>query len=220
MRYVISDIHGNFKKFIEMLELINFQTTDILYVLGDSIDRNYGGIKILNYIKDTKNIKMLLGNHEQLLVDYLTEEEEYKSKVLLDNWIAVGGKVTINELKEYSLEHIYSLLNWLCDLPYYMVVDNYILVHGGFNMPKVISNRNDVLNFNTKNEMIWNRKFFIDENCKIEKYTVIVGHTTTISLNDKSSIIHKDGKINIDCGSGFNGRLGCICLDTMKEFYI
>lgn len=26
--------------------------------------------------------------------------------------------------------------------------------------------------------------------------------------------------ISIDCGCAYGGRLGCICLDTMEEFYV
>ena len=33
--YVISDIHGEYDKFIELLDKIKLKETDILYVLGD-----------------------------------------------------------------------------------------------------------------------------------------------------------------------------------------
>lgn len=39
MTYVASDIHGEYKKYIQMLNKINFSDSDILYVLGDVIDR-------------------------------------------------------------------------------------------------------------------------------------------------------------------------------------
>lgn len=37
--YCISDIHGCFNEFQDMLKLINFQKEDELYILGDIIDR-------------------------------------------------------------------------------------------------------------------------------------------------------------------------------------
>ncbi|MEG1141827.1 MAG: metallophosphoesterase [Clostridia bacterium] len=222
MFYVMSDIHGAYNSFINMLELINFTEDDELYILGDVIDRNYGGIKILNYIKNSNNIHLLSGNHEQLFVTYLTEEDETMSKILLEDWIAVGGKVTIEELKEYTLDEVYNLLEWIDNLPYYIVIGEYVLVHGGFEMPHAVVTLEEVLNYNSKYDMIWNRTFFLDNNYRINNYTVILGHTTTLSVNSKADIIYKKGKINIDCGSGFNGigRLSCLCLDTMQEFYI
>ena len=39
MIYVISDIHGNINRFNSIMEQINLQDTDTLYVLGDVIDR-------------------------------------------------------------------------------------------------------------------------------------------------------------------------------------
>ncbi|WP_455810217.1 metallophosphoesterase, partial [Clostridium butyricum] len=38
-RYVMSDIHGCYAEFIEMLQKINFGDDDELYVLGDIFDR-------------------------------------------------------------------------------------------------------------------------------------------------------------------------------------
>ena len=40
MIYVISDIHGRKDRFEDVLEQINLQENDVLYILGDVIDRN------------------------------------------------------------------------------------------------------------------------------------------------------------------------------------
>ena len=37
--YVISDIHGECDMFLEMLEKIELKDSDILYILGDVVDR-------------------------------------------------------------------------------------------------------------------------------------------------------------------------------------
>ena len=63
------------------------------------------------------------------------------------------------------------------------------------------------------------REFFIS-NKKISDHTIISGHTSTISLG-KKRIIHKEGKILIDCGCGLkNGRLACLRLEDLKEYYV
>ena len=36
--YVISDIHGNYDLFMELLKKIKFSEKDTLYVLGDVVD--------------------------------------------------------------------------------------------------------------------------------------------------------------------------------------
>ena len=47
MKYVMSDLHGCYDKFIKMLEIINFNEQDELYILGDIFDRGSQPIKIL-----------------------------------------------------------------------------------------------------------------------------------------------------------------------------
>lgn len=47
MIYVMSDIHGNMRRFRSVLEKIQLRPEDTLYVLGDVIDRHPYGIEIL-----------------------------------------------------------------------------------------------------------------------------------------------------------------------------
>ena len=47
MIYAVSDIHGCYDKYQELLEKINFGPDDTLYVLGDVIDRGPDGFKIM-----------------------------------------------------------------------------------------------------------------------------------------------------------------------------
>ena len=47
MVYAVSDIHGCYDKYIDLLNKINFSPDDTLYVLGDVIDRGPDGFKIM-----------------------------------------------------------------------------------------------------------------------------------------------------------------------------
>ena len=55
MHYVISDIHGCYTQFAELLNLIRFKDTDILYVLGDIVDRGPHPIKVLSALMELPN---------------------------------------------------------------------------------------------------------------------------------------------------------------------
>lgn len=68
MIYVISDIHGNYRRFRSVLKQIKLKPTDALYILGDVIDRHPDGIKILRWIMTQSNVKMLLGIHEYMML--------------------------------------------------------------------------------------------------------------------------------------------------------
>ena len=50
MIYVMSDIHGQKRRFDSVMKKIKLQPDDTLYILGDVIDRNPDGIKILRQI--------------------------------------------------------------------------------------------------------------------------------------------------------------------------
>ena len=54
MIYVMSDIHGNMRRFHSVMEQINLQPEDTLYILGDVIDRHPDGIRILRKIMDNR----------------------------------------------------------------------------------------------------------------------------------------------------------------------
>ena len=53
-----------------------------------------------------------------------------------------------------------------------------------------------------------------------DKY-IVTGHTPTgfIDKAYKGRVYRKNNHIAIDCGAVFGNPLGCICLDTLEEFY-
>ena len=91
MNYVISDIHGHYDKYLQMLKKINFQEEDNLYVLGDVLDRGPDGIKILQDMMMRLNVIPILGNHEYMALMVLerlcveVREDNYDSQVNVHN---------------------------------------------------------------------------------------------------------------------------------------
>lgn len=222
MIYVMSDLHGEYDKFIKMLELINFSSTDTLYILGDVIDRGPKSLDIIDYIRKPKNnnIKLLLGNHELFCLQGFLREDYY-----LRAWVDNGGDITYEQLQEKGIEYTYDFLEYLNSLPTYIILNNFILVHAGIEVSDKNDNIYELMESLDINTLLWDRNFtYSDE--YIENYTVICGHTPTIGHDnslDKATIIHKKGKILIDCGAHFSeygGRLSCLRLDDLKEFYI
>lgn len=77
MVYVSSDWHGTlFDKIKALLDKAKFCYDDYLFVLGDVIDRGEYGIELIKNIMYEPNIKLIRGNHEQMLLscDFLTEK--------------------------------------------------------------------------------------------------------------------------------------------------
>ena len=60
MIYVMSDIHGNLRRFNSVMEQIKLTPDDTLFVLGDVIDRYPDGIRILRKLMSKENVKMII----------------------------------------------------------------------------------------------------------------------------------------------------------------
>ena len=223
MIYVMSDLHGEYDKFIKMLDLIKFSSEDKLYILGDVFDRGEKPLDIIDYIREPENsnIEMLLGNHEYFYLNVL------KDGTNLELWLQNGGYSTLKQLNQKDENYLVELIEYLKNLPLYKVVDDFILVHAGLRIPYNTDNLDidTILNNQDEDSLLWERDF-VQSDKYINNYTVICGHTPTIDkedYSDKAKIKHLKGKIMIDCGAHFkecNGRLGCLRLDDLKEFYV
>lgn len=137
MNYVMSDIHGNSRRFNSVLKQIRLQPEDTLYVLGDVIDRYPAGIILLRKLMGMPNVKMILGNHEYMMLNAVDkdglEKSEYEHNLRL--WYRNGGEVTHNYLKHIRKVIRKEVYDYLHHLPLNIdVVVNGIpfrLIHGG-----------------------------------------------------------------------------------------
>lgn len=230
--YVMSDIHGEYDQLIELLNKIELKDNDILYVLGDMVDRGPNPIKVVKKFMEMPNVIPIVGNHEYMALcclDFLCKEITKESIASLTDemiddllcWQQNGSGTTIDEFVALPLDEKKDIIDYLKDFSLYEKVNvrgqKYLLVHGGlgnFSKDKAIE---DYELF----DLIWERsdygfKYFDD-------VIIITGHTPTCNIeeNPNPNYIYKGfGQIAIDCGACFEGgRLACICLDTGEEFY-
>ena len=123
MIYVMSDIHGNSRRFNSIMKQIKLQPEDTLYILGDVIDRYPDGIKILRQLMAMENVKMLLGNHEYMMLQSLTNEPEPETMEWYDwydkcrIWYYNGGDVTHNYWKHINKSIRAEIISYLESLP-------------------------------------------------------------------------------------------------------
>ena len=148
MYYAMSDIHGCFDKYKEMLSLIDFTPRDTLYVLGDVIDRGPDGIKVLQDMMLRPNVFPLLGNHEftaAVCLPWLMEEVTDQSLDALDKtqiaalseWITNGGGSTLRSLKGLSQEEREDILEYFQEMELFAQVEaggrSFVLTHSGLD---------------------------------------------------------------------------------------
>ena len=73
MTYLMSDLHGCYEEYIKMLNLINFNDNDTLYILGDICDRGPSPMKILLHMMKHDNVIPIYGNHDVYTLNTLSK---------------------------------------------------------------------------------------------------------------------------------------------------
>jgi serine/threonine protein phosphatase 1 len=235
MIYVMSDIHGNSRRFHSVMEKIRLQPADTLYVLGDVIDRHPDGIRILRKIMAMPNAKMLLGNHEHMMLRALEQsynEDDaafpYDTQRWLATWYRNGGAVTHRHIKHLTKALRAEIFDYLRSLPLEYTVAlgkrKYTLVHAA--PPELY--REDGQFYNPTHFAVWKR--WQEEPIPGDR-TLIFGHTPTRHYQPgcPMEIFYGPNRIGIDCGSGYPedpayeyyacGRLACLRLDDLQVFY-
>ncbi len=230
--YVIADIHGEYDKFIELLDRIRLKDEDTLYILGDVLDRGPHPIKVVLKLMEMPNSVLIAGNHELMALSCLdvlrkeiTEEsvaeidEDFVSRFL--TWQMNGSQTTLDEFDDLDPEMQEEVIDYLRDALLYeeLIVAgrNYLLVHAGlgnFSPEKKLEEY-------SIDDLVWERPDY--SRAYYPDKFVVTGHTptTNITENPKPDYIFRgNNHIAIDCGACFpGGRLAAVCLDTGEEFY-
>ena len=218
MIYVMADIHGHLERFRSVMEQIDLQPEDTLYVLGDVVDRNPDGIKILLELMDMPNMKMLLGNHEYMMRDTIHNPDDWFHREL---WYQNGGEITWDSWLLLDEETQASVLDFIDNLPLNLEVSvgdvNYLLVHGAPENWFYTAGKR----YHSPDEFaVWER--LGRHAIAPEGKTVIFGHTPTFRYHRTLPMRIWYGKrlIGIDCGCAYeDGRLACLRMEDGKEFY-
>lgn len=226
MIYAISDLHGCYDKFMKMLDKIRFSGRDTLYILGDVVDRGSGGVKLIQELAGRKNIIVLRGNHDdtafRLLRYYdlpLNAGRIEKLMEIYRLWLSDGGDATLDAYRKLCHTEREKVLSFLSSLPIY----EEICVNGRhFFLSHTVPEKEKMQEFDScriydfiMGEPEYEKVYFP------AKY-IVTGHTPT-GLIDKryaGRIWQENNHIAIDCGAVFGNPLGCICLNTLEEYYV
>lgn len=243
--YIMSDIHGAYKKFHKMLKKINLDLTkDVLIINGDILDRGKGSLKlfyeILGMQKKYGSDHLIInkGNHELFLERFL----QGILPLSIYSSHAYGGADTIRETESLSDEEKRKLIEILASLPIYTVVhsekrtEDIVVCHTGPHYNFVLRNPDGTVNIldSIKASYEWNENDFLINSyiqreapaavLKSLDHILCVGHVPTIYLPDiqKSIITVLPGErvILTDTGAGHGERLGCFRVDDEATFYV
>lgn len=203
--YVIGDIHGCYQAFKELWSKISpVSGDDTVVFLGDYIDRGPESRQVVEMIlairKKLPRVITLLGNHEQMLLNFMEGRSE-------SPFLAVGGAQTLVSygLNPHSRERLIlpqeheDFFRYL--LPFWQNKDA-IYVHAGLMPSRPLA-------LQPKSWLLWARDEFFASNYDFGK-PVIYGHTP---LNEPRIEHHR---IGIDTGAVYGGQLTCLVLPDLE----
>ncbi len=198
----IGDVHGCASLLESELER-HYDTGVELILLGDLIDRSPepdGDRRVLKRIWALQRnpelwglagVTVLRGNHEQMLIDALEEDE---ADAATDIWEWNGGDPA---LLPFYREH----RSWFEALPRTAIRGSYLFVHAGVR-PGVL------LEQQKNDDLIWIRQPFLSRPHGLP-YTVVHGH----SITKDHKIDRRPHRINLDTGAFCSGVLSSLRLD-------
>lgn len=214
---IVGDIHGCIDEFNELLDKLSYdKDSDRLILLGDLVDRGPDSKAVVQLARKM-DLECVMGNHEHKFMKW------FRSSVGAQS--ILGHKSYYNELSDEDI-------NYIARMPYYIKLDNIIIVHAGLRAGISLANQN-------KDDLMYIR--YMDEESKfislkkINKFgkeelgahfwtefwqgpeSVIYGHNVH-SYTDPLIEEPVPGAIcyGIDTGCCFGGRLTALILETKE----
>lgn len=215
-RVVISDIHGNAKTFRALIIKLGIKKGDFVYILGDFIDRGPNSKDVFDaifqLINNGINIECVKGNHEDLILESFFDLNTNMHWALYCGGAETITSFGVNDVKEIPEKYI----NFISNMPYYLRVDDYLMVHAGLDFKNGVSPLYDV------KQMMWIRNWHenIDYDWLGEEI-IIHGHTPADKLEISTMLEHIEVKryLNIDngCFKYNNDDFGSLCAYDLDQ---
>ena len=205
----ISDVHGFSQTLKHLLKVSKYNPDrDRLILLGDYIDRGPDSPGAMALVKSlvAQGAVALLGNHEDMLLDYLSPEPLYGESYLYN-----GGARTLEQYAALPDERLVSDLVFIDSLPLMFEYENFIFVHAGLNPLKTYEQ--------TEHDLLWIRDKWWEAPRFIKDKVIVFGHTNTAYLGSPGEVFVGDGIIGIDTGVySRGGRLTLLDLSSRLAY--
>ncbi|MDA3832654.1 MAG: metallophosphoesterase [Spirochaetales bacterium] len=208
--FVIGDIHGAYRALLQCLERAEFDyADDHLIVLGDVCDGYPEVNLVIDELLKIEHCAMIIGNHDLWALDWALYGRTPRI------WTSQGGNRTIASYSGGSMPR--SHLDFLKNAQPWIMLDNRLFVHGGFNP-------NTPLSKHSIESLVWDRDLMqtawmymqAGSNHNFGDYTdIFIGHTPTEAFGETAPI-HACNVWNLDTGAGWSGRLTIMDAETKQ----
>ena len=229
MTYAVSDLHGNFDKFKDLLEKIRFGDDDVMYVLGNIVDYGEEPIELLCDLSMRYNVIPIVGDRDYRALKLLGELDKMltdgsmpESDVVMEmtEWIQDGGSTTMEGFKKLDADMREGVIEYLSDMSLYEEVEaggkKYLLLHAGIAGFEPETPIEDYMPEDFISETLDLKRAYFDD------VTIVAGHVPTYEIDgaERGKIFYGEGSVMINCGAAFDEPLACLRLEDGKEFYV
>ena len=229
--YVIGDVHGCYKTLCALIEQLPNKYESKICFVGDLIDRGPNSKDVVELIKK-HNYDCVLGNHEQMCIDYKGNPFNMVGGYGQGYTNQFGGNGGVKTLESYAnIEFLKNdIKDFMKNLPIYKVYnilnkDNKKLIVSHSAIGNYID---DNLNYliesyetliDVEQNIIWNREVIADMGERniipnMKNYYNVFGH----SIFDKPIINNKYAAIDTGVHSYEYGNLTCLSYPSMKIY--
>lgn len=221
--YVIGDIHGRndlllamLSKVVDDAQAIDDERKARFIFLGDYVDRGDQSKDVLDTlcaVKDAGDARFdfLMGNHEAAMLAFLDDP------IRGADWLSWGGRQTLSSygispvprdpsstdlrkacaaLREKSASHN----DFLRSLERYAVSGDVICTHAGLDPERALEDQSDA-------DLLW-----AQSPSALDGRLLVHGHFASYEP------VREPGRICVDTGAYYSGRLTAVCLDTDVRF--
>lgn len=219
--FVISDIHGMYKQFEEILK--HWDGESQLVILGDMIDRGEQSYEVVQRIMTLQQqhpdkVVVMKGNHEDLLMYYVDGVMKDPTPFLVNGGLEMLRSF-IADLDEEATEKNAEILKtefaaeieFLRNARHYYQYGNLLLTHAGFDSS--LENWQDT----SSQDFLWIRNHYKEENKT--GLINIFGHTPTRNMHEVDDIWMSScgSYIGIDGGCAYGGQLNALLISEQGE---
>lgn len=238
-RFVVGDIHGNYKGLLEALKGASFvPDKDLLISLGDIVDGHSESYQVVDYLSKLPNCIAIQGNHDLWFKQFFNKFENNGKAMGL--WVNQGGRATLQSYG-YSLFNLNpgsSTGSYLAvggdipkshkeylnkQVPYYLSEDGLLFIHAGLEEGPLATQNESALCWDREmwqyckeyasRDLDFLRAYF---NFDPEIKRIFIGHSAVRNIEFLPEI--SCGVTNIDTGGGFYGKVTVYNIDT-NEYY-
>lgn len=221
-RYVLGDVHGNFRALQQVLDQAPLEPGDTLICIGDYVDGWPESFEVVDKLLELEgqgiDVLQLLGNHDEWCLDWFT-------KGFTPNiWTSQGGRATIHSYSKHGIPDAHVDFLRHAQL-YYLTDDDRLFVHAGIN-PSI------PLESQSQQDLLWRRNLwrnalrahYAEKNGEdpwdlTDFEEVYLGHTATVGTYKLGKGPVRGGEVwNVDQGAGWQGYLTLMDVDT-KDFW-